>query len=259
MNNGKIVPIEDRIPKLKQKKRRKANRILIFYIFIFFLLMVSILYFQSPLSKVSSISVNGNRYVDKQSVIDLSEIRKDTNIWKVDKEQAEENISKHAEIKSATVEMKFPNNVNIEIVEQQRVAYLFDNSNIYPIVENGKILDRLSSIDTPGDAPLLINWESAEMIQEMAAQLKRVPEGITSLISEIHHAPTDTDSMHITLFMSDGFEVSATIPDFSEKIVAYPMIVDRLPAGSEGIIDLEVGYYFRPYLIEEADRDEGEG
>ena len=66
-------------------------------------------------------------------------------------------------------------------------------------------------------------------------------------ISEIHYTPKKTDHYHISLFMNDGFEVSATLRSFSEKMAHYPSIISQLDPNKKGIIDLEVGSYFKAF------------
>jgi len=66
-------------------------------------------------------------------------------------------------------------------------------------------------------------------------------------ISEIHHDPKETDKYHVFLFMNDGFEVNATIPTLSVKMAHYPSIVSQLDPEVKGIIDIEVGSFFKAY------------
>jgi cell division protein FtsQ len=47
--------------------------------------------------------------------------------------------------------------------------------------------------------------------------------------------------------MNDGFEVSASIKSFSGKMAHYPSIISQLDPNKKGIIDLEVGSFFKAY------------
>lgn len=250
MSKGKIVTIEDRIPKLKQRKKRRANRIFIVYIFIFFLLISSIIYFQSPFNYVSKIEVQGNKYVQNADIIQLSQITNKTSFWKVNLEETKKKIISHEQISNVVIDRKFPNHIYIRVQEYNRMAYLFEQSKVYPVLSNGKILDSLLYEEMLADAPILVNWNNGDELQEMAAELSIVPESILNLISEIHHEPTEVNPLHIKVFMNDGYEVSASIHDFSKKISQYPSIVSKIPEGKKGIIDVEVGYFFKPYKEE---------
>lgn len=99
MNPGhdreKIVNIEERIPKIKEQRKQKANRRLISFIMLFFIMVLIIVYLQTPISKVSTISVTGNENVSKKEIIELSDINSgDTEFWSLDKKKQKRRFSK---------------------------------------------------------------------------------------------------------------------------------------------------------------------
>lgn len=259
LNKDKVVVLEDRIPKLKQRRKQKANKRLIFSLSLFFVLIITVIYFQSPLSNISSIVVKGNQHISKNVIIELSQLTTGTSFWTVNKREAEKKIIAHKEIKNVVIDKQFPNKLFINVIEEERVAYLFDEGTYYPILENGQILSALNDSVVVIDAPLLLNWTKGEEIQEMVAELEKLPPSVVSSISEIHLTPELADPLHITLFMNDGFEVSATIRNFSEKMASYPTIINQLDPETKGVIHLEVGIYFKAYEKEGADKDESEG
>ncbi|WP_078380981.1 cell division protein FtsQ/DivIB [Sutcliffiella halmapala] len=259
MEKGKVVTLEDRVPKLKEQRKQKANRRLILYLSLFFILLSLIIYSQSSLSKVSAISVSENRHVTKQEIINLTEISNETSIWRVNEEKASTSILQHQEIKGAEVKRKFPNKVEIIITEYNRIAYIYEDGDYYPVIENGKILASMELETLPDDAPLMMNWNQGDKVEEFIGELMKLPESIIYAISEIHHTPTEIEPYHITLFMNDGFEVSATVRDFSTKMAAYPSIIAQLDPNQKGVINIEVGTYFKPYeTVGDEEQDEGE-
>ncbi|QFT88780.1 Cell division protein DivIB [Bacillus sp. THAF10] len=263
MEKGKVVTLEDRVPKIKQQRKQKANRRLIIYLSLFFILLFLIIYSQSPLSKVSAIDVEGNFHVSDKEIITLAELSGDTSIWRVNEKDVADLIKQHKEISQTKVQRKFPNSVVINVQEFKRVAYIYENENYYPVMENGKMLSVLTKEEpTPDDAPLMLNWKNGEMVENFIRELIKIPPSIIYSISEIHHTPTDIDAHHITLFMNDGFEVSATIPGFANKMISYPSIVEQLDPAVKGVINIEVGTFFKPYESvgeEEEATDEGDG
>lgn len=256
MEKGKVVVLEDRIPKLKEQRKQKANKRLIFYISIFFLLLLGVIYFQSPLSNLSGIEVEGNRHLTDGQIIKLSGLTKGTSYWKINEESITGKLEAHEEIQKAQIEKKFPHKIILTIKENRRIAYIFDQGHYYPILQNGRVLKNYKGTVLPGDAPVLFDWKNPDEIQEMAAELVKLPEAILNSISEIHHTPEKTDPLHISLFMNDGFEVSATVTDFSKKMSYYPSIAGNLDPKVKGIIHLEVGTYFEEYKKKEAKKDE---
>jgi cell division protein FtsQ len=247
MKKGKVVVLEDRIPKLKEQRRQRANRLLIGYIALFFMLILCIIYFQSPLSNIAKIEVQGNEHLADEQIIQLSGLTRNKSFWKVKNEDVEKKVGKHPEIKNVHVQKRFPNKIVITVEERKRIAYVFDKQKFFPILENGRVLTSTKEKIIASDAPILMGWKKGEEIQEMAAQLAKLPDSILNLISEIHHTPRSSDRLHITVYMNDGFEVSATVRNFAEKIVLYPSIVSHLDSNRKGVLHLEVSTYFKPY------------
>lgn len=247
MDKGKIVSIEDRIPKLKQQRRKKANRRVILLLLLFFSLIACVVYFQSPLSHVKKVKVNGNEVYPKEELLSLISMTKSTNIWKVDEEAIEDKLRKLPEIKSANVKIKLPHTVIINVKEYKRIAYIVKESSYLPVLENGEILKSEQTADLPVSAPLLIGFSEGDVLEEMIFSLQILPEEVINSISEIHYKPKKTDAYRIVLYMNDGFEVSATLRSFAEKMAHYPSIVSQLDPDKKGVIDLEVGSYFKAF------------
>jgi cell division protein FtsQ len=208
---------------------------------------------------VSAIKVSGDRHLTEEEIEHLSGISLKTSIWRVNEEKASNQILQHKEIKEAEVNRKLPNMVEIDIKEYNRIAYIYDEGNYFPVIENGKILAAIELDSLPDDAPLMMNWNQGDTVEEFIGELMKLPESIIYAISEIHHTPSEVDPYHITLFMNDGFEVSATVRDFSNKMSAYPSIVAQLDPNQKGVINIEVGTFFKPYeTVGDEDQHEGE-
>jgi len=255
MENDKIVALEDRIPKLKEQRRRKANRRLVLLLILFFTMIVVVAYSQSPLSHVKHINVTGNEVYGDAEIIKASGITKDTNIWKIKKSNIASKIDHLSEINKVNVQIQWPNSIQIQVKEHKRVAYLKSGKHYLPIMENGKILkDRKTEI-IPVNSPILFEFKEGSVLNLLVNELEKLPLEITNSISEIHYSPKKTDHYHISLFMNDGFEVSATLRSFSEKMVHYPSIISQLDPNKKGLIDLEVGSYFKAFGPEVEEKD----
>ncbi|MTH52640.1 FtsQ-type POTRA domain-containing protein [Bacillus mangrovi] len=250
MNNrieqDKIVSIEERIPKLKEQRKQKTNKRLVSFLCLFFILILLVIYFQSPLSKISAVEVSGSIHASKEEIIKKSGIAPGTGYWSLDGGDAEREIKELKEIKSVQVLKTFPNKVTLKVEEYKRVAYAERNGSYLPILENGFVLGQ-DSKSLPSDAPILINWKEAEHIQEMASALLEIPGPIAASISEIYHAPDKNDSWRIKLYMNEGYVISGSVRNIAEKIKDYPSIIAQLEPGSKGMIHMEVGTYFESF------------
>ncbi|WP_017727211.1 cell division protein FtsQ/DivIB [Halalkalibacterium ligniniphilum] len=253
MGDEKVVTINERIPSLKEQRKQRANRRLIFFLSFFFILLVMVIYFQSPFSQIQEIQVRGNHFVADERVIEASQIDKGTSIWNLQKEQFAENILNLDEIASVEIERSLPTTIIIHVEEHSRVAYLFQDSKYFPILETGQFLAELPRHHVPADAPILMNWEQGAPVAELAAELTKLSDRMIQRISEIYHTPTDFDPLMITLYMNDGFEVQSTIRDFAENIAPYPTIVRELDPTVKGVLHLKMTPYFE--ALEENDSE----
>jgi cell division protein FtsQ len=246
MGKGKIVSIEDRIPKLKEQRKRKTNRRLILLISVFFLLIIFVIYFQSPLSHVGKIDVAGNFSVSKNKIINKSGLSTKTNIWNINKHDIAKKLQGIPEVKTVIVKTIFPNKVKIEIKEHKQIASMAKGTSFVPVLENGLIVHENNALKY-NSGPILTNFHKGKFVSQMVDQLQKLPKDIINSISEIQYLPTKTDEYHIILYMNDGFEVSATMRTLADKMIHYPSIISQLDPNVKGIIDLEVGSYFKAY------------
>ncbi len=247
MDKGKIVALEDRIPKLKEQRRRRANKRLVLLLLLFFTMIAIIAYIQSPLSRVKSIMVEGNEVYSDKEIIRTSGLTNNTNIWKVKQKDIAVKLKKLSEVKSTAVNIHWPNTIVIKVKEHKRMAYLKQEQYYFPVMDNGKVLKNKKTEIIPTTSPILFEFKEGAALKEMIKSLEILPKEIVNSISEIHYTPTKTDSYHISLFMNEGFEVSATLRNFAQKMVHYPSIISQLDPNKKGIIDLEVGSYFKTF------------
>ena len=260
MEKGKVVSLEDRIPKLKEQRRKKANRRLIFLLLLFFLIIVCVIYFQSPLSHVKSIAIKGNNLYTTEEVERMSGLDKDTNIWTINKEKVASTLKDSSAIQSVDVSITFPNTVQITIKEYKKVAYLADGNKYIPVIENGEVLYGKEMSTSPYDAPIIKNMTNKQekAIIMLGEELNKLPSEVYNAISEVSYTPKKTDPYHITVYMNDGNQVLATLTSFADKMEHYPSILAQLNTDKKGVIDLEVGSYFKAFGTEGKGEDKGE-
>lgn len=243
MEKEKIVSIEDRIPKLKEARKKKANRRLVFYLSIFFMLISIIVYLQSPLSQVKHIEVVGNKVLTDDEVIQHSGLALHKNIWVVQKKGVKNKIESHPVVETAQVHRSLPQTIRLKVNEHHIIGYMKEEGTYFPILQNGMMVKK-EKISNQGDGPLLNDFEEDAYLKRMASELNEVPEDIFNLISEITWVPTEKNKYKIVLYMNDGFIVEATIRNFAQKMKTYPSIVSQLEEGDKGIIHMGVGTYF---------------
>lgn len=248
----KVIDIEDRIPTLREKRRKRTNFKFIVLTTMFVLILILLLYFQSPYSDIQKIEVSGNVIADEMYYQDQSSLKLNSSIWGFRKNEVESALMKNSWVKSVTVERKLLTTVKIRVEEWQKVAYISKDNQFYPMLENGVILDQKSEA-VPIDAPIFLSFEDEEMRKRLLKQLGKLDKEVLALISQINATPTSSDPYAITLFMNDGYEVRAEINTLASKLNYYPSIIaqiESVESFEKGIIDIEVGSYYRSYSDE---------
>lgn len=256
MSKKKVVSIEDRIPKLKQARKKKANRRLIFYLSVFFLLISVVIYLQSPLSQIKTININGNDTIAKEEIIELSDLAKGANIWTINKKSVKKKIQDNPIIQSASVKRSLPWDVDITIKEYDLVGFIQEKDYYLPVIEKGEIIKERKLKSIRGEAPLLVNFSEDKYLKNIATELQALKPSILSMISELYWQPSKENKNKILLYMNDGYVVSSTIRGFSQKMAVYPSIVSQLDEDSKGIIHISGGAYFESFDEEAVEKED---
>ncbi|WP_163536718.1 FtsQ-type POTRA domain-containing protein [Gracilibacillus sp. YIM 98692] len=259
MAEKRVVSIEDRIPKLKQERKRKSNRRLIIYLTVFFLLIALVVYLQSPLSHVKEITVTGHKWVTTEEIISLSEVSGQSNYWGVNSTKVSQSIEQHPQIESVKVVKNFPNQIHLEVEELKHVGYVLEGNNIYPILANGDLLEDIGWENVESTVPFIKGFQN-NYLDELVDELDRLSPKVMALISEILWTPSEGNPYKVTLFMTDGYEVESTIRNLSSYLDSYPSIISQLDNNESGKIKIdEGGAVFTPYTIEEKQEEMMEG
>ncbi len=242
----KVIDIEDRIPTLKKRRKKRTNRKFIVLILLFFIVLAVLLYFQSPYSKINNITVNGARLAEEPYYLKASTLATGKSMWGFKAEDVEKLLLKDKWVKEAHVKRKWFQGVTIEIQEWKKVAYLAGDGTYYPLLENGKRFEQAGD-DIPIDAPVFIGITGEKTIKKLVKQLAQLNPEVLALISQVNTNSNEINPNAIKLYMNDGYEVRAVIQTLAEKLNHYPSLVAQIPNLEKGVIDLEVGSYYRPF------------
>ncbi|WP_078595477.1 cell division protein FtsQ/DivIB [Evansella clarkii] len=260
MNDKNIVELEERIPTLKERRRQRANRRMILYVSVFFLLMTLVAYFQSSFSHVRAVEVSGAQYVPEDWIVENSDLIPEVSMWRLNSEEVVSKLLSHPQIAEAELSRQWPNTVEIIVEEYDRVAYIKEKEEFFPLLETGELLTGDISLSvSPYDAPILVGFSDSELKEQMAEELSSVSDAMKNRISEIHLSPAENDPTRVIVYMNDGFTVHSTVRRFSERIAPYPSVVEQLEPGSEGIVHMRMNPYFESFETGEEEEGESEG
>lgn len=248
----KVIDIEERIPTLRAKRRRRSNFKFIFLTTIFSIVLFFLLYFQSPYSDIKKIEVNGQQIAPTAFYTEQSGLKPGDSMWSFKEKDIEKLLLKEDWVKKAVVKRKWLTTVTISVEEWQKVAYIAQDNTFYPMLENGIVLKQ-QGVLVPIDAPVFLEFDDEKIRKRLLKELANLQPTVLAVISQIKFTPTSTDPYAVTLFMNDGYEVRAEITTFAEKLNYYPSIVALIEGKEEfekGIIDIEVGSYYKSYTEE---------
>lgn len=242
----KIIDIEERIPSMREKRRRRTNKKFLFVLAIFVTALLIIFYFQSPLSKVKEITIKGASLHEAEFYREQSQLVEGQSLWGFKTQTVEDSLSGLDVVKEASISRKWPNEIEIQISEWGTLAYIEERESYSLLLENGELFPS-SMFSLEADVPILTDFTNPDVRKQLSAQLVKMDKGSYHLISEIKFTGTDEDLESLTIYMDDGYEVRAIIPTFAKMMAYYPDITAQLDGLEKGVIDMEVGTYFIPF------------
>ncbi|BAQ10430.1 cell-division initiation protein [Bacillus sp. OxB-1] len=252
----KVIDIEERIPSMRKKRRRRTNKKFLFILTVFVLALLAVLYFQSSYSKLDQIHVVGAQLHDSEDYVKQSGLLEGDPVWGFGIEEIEQAVSRMDGVRKVEVSRKWLRDAEIAVVEWKPVAYLFDGTQYELLLENGDLFKEGVKMET--EAPILNNFDDAAIREEMTGQLLQVDSDVYDAISEIIYEGTEDDSDRLRVYMNDGYEVRAVISSFADKMNYYPQVTAQLQGHEKGVIDMEVGTYFTPFSEMYGLNEEGE-
>lgn len=257
----KVIDIVERSPSMSAHRKKRSNFKFILLTAGFLCIISLLLYFQSSYSDIQKLELRGAQLVEDSVYLEQSGLTLQESLWGFSVKDIEQTLEKNEWVKSANVQRKFLNTVQIDIEEWQKVAYISTDGEFYPMLENGFILEQTGSLE-PIDAPIFLKFDDEVLRKRLLRELAKLDADILALISQVNATPTNSDPYAITLFMNDGYEVRAEITSLAGKLNYYPSIIAQIEQEErfeKGIIDIEVGTYYRPYTEEYVSKLEEEG
>ncbi|MCM3637956.1 FtsQ-type POTRA domain-containing protein [Sporosarcina luteola] len=256
----KVIDIEERIPSMREKRRKKTNKKFLFIIAVFCIALLVLLYFQSPLSKVGEVRIKGASLQNDHYYYEKSGILEGTSFWGFKAKDVEEELLKLEGVSSVAVTRKWMRDIDISIEEWKTVAYMESAGEYSLLLENGALFEGDGNYP---NVPILNHVDNPELRKRLTNQLLKMDKNVLQLISEIIYTGTEENPDTIIAYMDDGYEVHAILQTFAEKMDYYPDIISQLGGIEKGIVNMEVGIFFTPFSkvygndgVEEGEGDE---
>ncbi|HSJ37186.1 MAG TPA: FtsQ-type POTRA domain-containing protein [Planococcus sp. (in: firmicutes)] len=240
----KVIDIEERIPTLRERRRKRTNRKFMALLFIFLILLAALIYSQSKYSKIQTISVTGASLYGEEQYIDASKLAAGDSMWSFNSNETEQAISELEWVEGAAVDKRWLTGVEIAITEFPSIGYLEKENGYQKLLANGHAVEL--PVETV-DGPVFTNFENPDTRLELSAQLEQLNPQVSNMLSQLILTDGDSSSANVTLYMTDGNEIRGKLNSLAEKLIYYPSLIAQLEDGQKGVFDMEVGITFRSY------------
>lgn len=241
----KVIDIEERIPSMREKRRKRTNRKFLLILLVFVGALLIILYFQSPLSRINAVHVSGAQLNTQDFYIEESGLSNDESLWGFKIESVEKSLQEIDTVKSVSISRKWLRDIEINIVEWDTVAYIEENEHYNLLLGSGDVYSAEYLIPEE-EAPILNGFSDEKDRKRITSQLLKLDKDVYQLISEIVLAD-EKSTNELVVYMADGYEIRAIISTFADQMAYYPEIIAQLKDYEKGVIDMEVGTFFTPY------------
>ncbi|MEG0076854.1 cell division protein FtsQ/DivIB [Anaerorhabdus sp.] len=183
---------------------RKAQPLLFMLAIISGFLIIAVGYYFSPISKVKSISVKNNYFLDSSYIKSLSGLNLENRYYLVFDYFIEKKLEESELIKSATVKHKDQGVIEITVEEETPFGYRYLEQGEL-LLTSGKAVELKSEyLDLIAKVPYIDGFESEEQLIKIAKAFQKVDRNIIESISEVSQYPMSYDENTLRLLMRDG-------------------------------------------------------
>lgn len=242
----KVIDIEERIPKLRDRRKKRTNRKFLVLLIILLILLALLVYNQSPYSKIQQITVTGDELFGKDVYLRASGLTIGESMWSFSPSDVQAEIEQLEWVSQTDVNRNWLTAVEVTVEEYSPVGFLEREDGYQVLLSNGYVA-AVQDLEITG--PLLSGFEESDAKARIAAQLADLDADVYQLVSEVFRPQPEERPAAVTLYMNDGNEVHALMSSLAEKLNHYPEIAAQLPSNQKGIIDTEVGIFFQPYAL----------
>lgn len=226
-------------------KQNLKKSLLLFLPLLFFILILS--YFISPLSKIDSITINGNGYISRSHISSKMNIEKGDSVFKVighRKNLTKYILSEDHRIKSISFSLNSFNKLVVNVNPYKQIGYETRKSGQYLILENGSVSN--NPVNNPNDNkyPYIVNFDNSKNLNTIIDKYLELPKDIRDNIRVISYSPTRIYPDELHVYMRDGNKIIILLSNFSYKMQFYRSIATKLK--SRSVINMEVGAYSYP-------------
>lgn len=182
-NKRKIEEVRRKEIRKEEKKRKKRSKIIkrILKLVLLLGIVIGAVVFAmvSPIFNIKNIQVRNHEQVNSDTIISLSELKTEENIFRFNSNIVAKKIEENAYIKNVKIHRKLPSTIQIEVEERKhsysvdflgKYAYIDNQGYILEIAEDSKQKPILQGIETPEEQVVegeRLNKEDLEKLEDV--------------------------------------------------------------------------------------------
>jgi len=222
------------MPVLKEPtKKRMGSRKLLTILILLFVALLAVLFFNSSISKISEIQIEGTRFVTREEIGKSAAILVGDAFFRTSSSTIEDRILTLPQINEVKVTKVFPGVVKILVAEFPVVAFeLSKQGEMTALLSNGTTVEADSDEMQLVDKPVLSSWTDGDPVKaELTKQLGKMTTKQLSDLSEIIPYPSTAYPDRILMYTRTKFEVVTAVSVLSEKIEALNAVIETQEPG----------------------------
>ncbi|CAH1208976.1 MULTISPECIES: cell division protein FtsQ/DivIB [Paenibacillus] len=246
---------KSQIPVLKTNRpKRNTSRKLVFVLLLLFVVLLAVLFFRSSVSRISAIEITGNVYTSTSELLEQTGLKVGDQFFGTSSGEVVQRLKANKAIQGATVDKQFPGTIHIKVQEYPTVAYELDASGaLKAILASGTSLAVPANTGVAVEKPILTQWKADDPLKaELSEVLSKIPNELTTDISEIIPNPTPSFPDQIRMYTKTQFEVVTTVSMLADKVEYLNQVIETERPGK--ITMLEADTYV-PFIAEDPDEN----
>lgn len=197
---------------LDERKKNKENiafrnkQVNLFsWAIVFSVVLIAIIYYLLPFSKVKAVSVTGTNYLTSSYVEELSGVNYNSRYFLVFPSSVAKKIKKNALIEDCTVRLLSNNIVQINITEKKPVGYRYEENTPYILFADGSKTELTSDyMSIISRIPFIVGFTTDEQTHLLTQALSEVSDVMLEEISEIRQYSLKYDDETLEIQMREG-------------------------------------------------------
>jgi cell division protein FtsQ len=163
----------------------------------------------TPRFALTDLSLQGQRRLTKEELLDLSGIRLGQNLLSFEPQAVEAALVKSPWVESARVVRRLPGTLNVELVEREARAKAWLGEKFFLVSEKGEPFKEMLPGD-PEDLPVISGISLAELARDRRAEVGRLGQAI-DLLNEYAHTSLGAELEAEELHWQDDGTVVLTV------------------------------------------------